>query len=104
MSSYDVRFFFLASGCKVNDQKLQAFISSNKDELQKSFEKTKMSWPSTKISNSESKSQLITPENNLSTLNFYKFLTKAEVYVICGVAEVFRCNKKSPVLTIFCYR
>ena len=42
--------FALASGCKVNLQKLQAiYIGSNIGKLRKPFENKGLNWPSTEI-------------------------------------------------------
>ena len=42
-----LNIFTLASGCKVNFQKLQAiYLGSNIGKLQKTFESTGLNWPS----------------------------------------------------------
>ena len=73
--------FALASGCKVNLQKSQAiYLGSNTGKSQKPFEKKKLNWPSTEIKYLGVNIPIydLKSEKNLLTLNFNKFLPKAE--------------------------
>ena len=73
--------FALASGCKVNLQKSQAiYIGSNIGKLRKPFENKGLNWPSTEIKYLGVNIPVdnLKSEKNLLTLNFNKFLPKAE--------------------------
>ena len=73
--------FALASGCKVNLQKSQAiYLGSNIGKLRKPFENKGLNWPSTEIKYLGVNIPVhnLKSEKNLLTLNFNKFLPKAE--------------------------